>query len=469
MKLLGKSTLLILALAMPLALFAQSPQVIYGPDERFKADLLVVVAHPDDEGGVTPFLARAIYDQGKRVAVVYGTRGGSGGNDYAREHGPALANVREMEAREACAKLGITNVWFLDGKDTASQNVLNSLANWGHGANLEKLVGIFRLTRPEVVITWLPGIFIGENHGDHQAAGILATEAFDLANDPTVFPSQVAGATKRLEIYLENLTPWQAKKIYYFSDARIDKQFAGTGPSYSIKELSPSQQKPYWRLALHAATPHKTQFPKEIEQIAALSDAQVEKMMSDPDTGWWADPETMIFGKSVVESKPTDDVFAGIRGVTVSHEMYAVSHENALPRGGTHIALGGPWMYYEFFREEHQLHALPTAPVAEIAVKAGTTLGVPLVIQHGDPVVPLKVVLKVDAPAGWRVTSGQGELALPLESLTAVRVEIETPSLSAEELKKTATQEIVVQAASDGKSIGKVELRVALQNSALPQ
>jgi LmbE family N-acetylglucosaminyl deacetylase len=156
-------------------------ETVKGPDVRFKTDILVVVAHPDDEGGVTPYLARAIYDQHKRVAVVYATRGGSGGNDYAREHGPALADIREQEARQACAKLGITNVWFLAGKDTASQNVLNSLANWGHGANLEALVRIVRLTRPEVIITWLPAAFIGENHGDHQAAGVLATEAFDMA------------------------------------------------------------------------------------------------------------------------------------------------------------------------------------------------------------------------------------------------------------------------------------------------
>jgi len=178
-------------------------QTIKGPDERFKTDILVVVAHPDDEGGVTPYLARAIYDEHKRVAVVFTTRGGSGGNDYTQEHGPALADIREQEARQACARLGITNVWFLDGKDTASQNVLNSLANWGHGANLEALVRIVRLTRPEVIISWLPGIFIGENHGDHQASGVLATEAFDLANDPAAFPAQVAGASKRLEIYLK--------------------------------------------------------------------------------------------------------------------------------------------------------------------------------------------------------------------------------------------------------------------------
>lgn len=469
MKFLGKVILGVLAMAMPSMLQAQSPQMLRGADERYKVDILVVVAHPDDEGGVTPYLARAIYDEHKRVAVVYGTRGGSGGNDYAREHGPALANVREMEARLACAKLGITNVWFLDGKDTASQNVLNSLANWGHGANLEKLVGIYRLTRPEVVITWLPGVFIGENHGDHQAAGVLATEAFDLSNNPTAFPSQIASATKRLENYLENLTTWQAKKIYYFSDAKDDKQFAGEGPSYSIREVSPSQKKPYWRLALDAATPHLTQFPKEIEQISKLDDARIEKMMSDPNTGWWTDPETLIFGKSMEEGKLTDDVFAGIEPGPFFLEKHALKQSNYFPLRGTYLMLDGPWRYYALFRAEHQLPALPIAQVAEIAVKAGTTVGVPVVIQHGDPLAPLKVMLRVDAPTGWKVTSGQGELELPAETLTPVRVEVDTPTLTADELKNAATQEIVVHAEANGKRIGEVRLRVALQNSALPQ
>src|SRR5246127_1429475 len=261
---------------------AQEAKPLPAPDERYKADILLVVAHPDDEGAATPYLARAIYDEHKRVAVVFTTRGGSGGNDYSREHGAALADIREQEARQACAALGITNVWFLDGKDTASQNLLNSLANWGHGANLEALVRIVRLTRPEVIISWLPGIFIGENHGDHQASGVLATEAFDMAGEPATFPAQMAGASKRLEIYLENLTPWRATKLYFFSDADDQKQFAGSGPAYSIREVSSSQKKPYWRLAMDAAMPHLTQFPNEIHQMTAMSDEQLNKFMEDP-------------------------------------------------------------------------------------------------------------------------------------------------------------------------------------------
>src|SRR6266487_1510310 len=282
-------TLLIVSLNANLLLcgaIAQEPKALPLPDERYKADLLLVVAHPDDEGAATPYLARAL-DEHKRIAVVYGTRGSSGANEAGAEQGAALGAIREIEARNALTTLGITNVWFLGGKDTASQNVLQSLANWDHGAVLEQLVRLVRLTRPEVILTFLPGTFIGENHGDHQASGVLATEAFDLASDPTAFPAQVAGASKRLEIYVENLTPWQPKKLYFFSDADDQKQFAGTGPAYSIREISPSQKKPYWRLAMDAATPHLTQFPEDIQRLTKLSDEDLNKMMSDPKAGWW--------------------------------------------------------------------------------------------------------------------------------------------------------------------------------------
>src|ERR1700739_1031265 len=94
-------------LLSPVSLVAQTAKAVSGADERFKVDILVVVAHPDDEGAVTPYLARAIYDLHKKVAVVSGTRGGSGANEYGREHGPAMANIREMEARQACARLDI--------------------------------------------------------------------------------------------------------------------------------------------------------------------------------------------------------------------------------------------------------------------------------------------------------------------------------------------------------------------------
>ena len=445
---------------------AQEPApAVKGADERFKTDLLVVVAHPDDEGGVTPYLARAIYDEHKRVAVVFLTRGGSGGNDYSREHGPALADIREQEARAACAKLGIANAWFLEGKDTASQNVLNSLANWGHGANLEALVRIVRLTRPEVIISWFPGIFIGENHGDHQAAGVLATEAFDLANDPTAFPAQVTGAGKRLEVYLENLTPWQPKKLYYFSDADDQKQFDGAGPAYSVREVSPSQKKPYWRLALEAATPHLTQFPEDIHRMTAMSDEQIVKFMEDPQHMWWAEPMTLIFGKASVQTKATDDVFADLNS-SLSPSPAPISPMP--PSSRTWLEIGGPWSYYGRFRPLHHLRQ-PKGPAApEIAIRAGTSLLIPLTVFHKDS-GPTDVEMAVTVPAGWKVKAGEGKFRLPEENRTALLVEVAPPDLSKEELKKIAPQEVLVRGVVTGKAIGEVRLKVQLKTSALAQ
>src|SRR5438105_11289188 len=43
-------------------------------------------------------------------------------------------------------------------------------------------------------------------HGHHQAAGVLATEAFDAAADPRRFPEQITR---------EGLTTWQVRKLYY--------------------------------------------------------------------------------------------------------------------------------------------------------------------------------------------------------------------------------------------------------------
>jgi LmbE family N-acetylglucosaminyl deacetylase len=462
---------------------APASQTIKAPDDRMKADILVVVAHPDDEGGVTPYLARAIYDEHKRVAVVFLTRGGSGGNDYSREHGPALADIREQEARAACAKLGITNVWFLLGKDTASQNVLNSLANWGHGANLEALVRIVRLTQPEVIITWLPGVFIGENHGDHQAAGVLATEAFDLAGDPTAFPAQVAGATKRLEVYLENLTLWQPKKLYYFSDADDQKQFAGTGPAYSIREVSPSQKKPYWRLAIEAATPHLTQFP-DVQQLQKMTEEQLNKFFEDPKNMFWPDPMTLIFGKTAFGGAETRtmDVFGGERNAPLPNQAPKIKVPNAanLPPGQTveslptysgpsdgWVEIGGVWAFYKAFLAGHAISRFSSVKL-ELAVKSGSVVSIPfrLVPAHPDSRV---VSISAELPSGWRVVSGDGSFEIPGNGPTELRVDVQTPELSKEALQNQKPVPITLHLTTHGQNFGEIGLHVLLKGNALPQ
>jgi hypothetical protein len=48
-------------------------------------------------------------------------------------------------------------------------------------------------------------------------------------------------------------------------------------------------------------------------------------------------------------------------------------------------------------------------------------------------------------------------------------VEVATPELGKEELKKATAQEIVVHASSEGKTAGEVRLKVLLRASALAQ
>jgi LmbE family N-acetylglucosaminyl deacetylase len=468
MRLLARSSALFVLLIATCAAKAQTPQRINAEDDRYKVDILEVMAHPDDEAFFTPYLAREIYDGHKRVAVIFSTHGGSGMNRFTRERGPAMANEREMEAREACARMGITNVWFLDGKDTPTQNLLDSLSNWGHGSNLERLVGLIRLTRPEVILTHIPGVFIGENHGDHQATGVLTIEAFDLAGDPLVFPAQLAGPTNHYESYLSNLQVWQAKKIYFGSDANDNKQFDGSGPTYSVREVSPSQKRPYWRLALYSAMAHRTQFPAEIDRLSKMSDAELEKMMNDPNQGWWSEPLTLIFGKSVVGGKPTDDVFAHIDEKPQKDLLYRSGSVQADEETNPRMELGGAWKFYSQFCPAHRLTHLPVAKVPEIGIRSGTTLSIPLIVLH-DPTKTMPLNVSAKLPEGWTVSQGNGTFELPAEASTAIELLIETPKLSDEQLKKATPEEVTVHAESDGKSIGDVKLRVLLRKNALPE
>jgi hypothetical protein len=50
-----------------------------------------------------------------------------------------------------------------------------------------------------------------------------------------------------------------------------------------------------------------------------------------------------------------------------------------------------------------------------------------------------------------------------------LRVEVETPKLTASELKANGAQEIVVHALADGAPAGEIKLRVQLRTHGLPQ
>ncbi len=445
-----------LAVVLTCGLAAQVPQPSTAPDDRFKADLLIVVAHPDDESEIGAFLAKAAFDDHRRVAVVFGTRGNGGGNAIGQEQAAALASIREIEGRRALNFLGISNVWFLDGPDTPGQDVLRSLETWDHGRSLGRLVRLIRLTRPSVIATWLPAYSAGENHGDHQAAAVLATEAFDIAGDPTQFAEQVTPPRDARGILnlTEGLHPWQAQKLYFFSDASHYDFIKGKGPEYSASAISPAKKKSYAMLSAEETSFHLTQ--SDSGYLAAVS---VQK--GDLGDSYFAQPSRFIFGKSHADSSVTADVFDAVKpGPTAFKPAggYKASQSSAPT-----VELGGPWKFYREFWAAHDLSSLNGLLAPEVETGLGSRLNLPILIDNPGN-TPLNGKLKLTLPAGWRVLRGEGEFqARPGES-AAVEVIVNIPSDA-----KQTWQNVAVHATSEGKAIGDVKIRVHVAPFSLPQ
>src|SRR5438094_5857655 len=96
-----------------------------------KVALMVVTAHPDDEGMCAATMARLSLDGGKTVALVSATCGETGGNSTGKEYGHALGVVREAELRRCLAVLGVKYLEFLDVLDFAyTESATATLERW---------------------------------------------------------------------------------------------------------------------------------------------------------------------------------------------------------------------------------------------------------------------------------------------------------------------------------------------------
>jgi len=426
-----------------------------GPDERWKADILIVVAHPDDETAVGAYLAQAIYDEGKSVAIVYCNRGTGGGNSRGTEQAGAMGLIREIEARRAASSIGIDRVWFLSGRDTPGQDVLRSLQEWGHGTILEELVRIVRLTRPEVILTWLPHFVAGENHGDHQAAGVIATEAFDCAGDPTVYPAQVATPRERLDIgnATEGLVPWQPKKLYFFSDASHSVE--GDGPPFDMTVLSPSRKKSYLELALQIGLPHETQ--------GEVSDASREALRKhDPvAVPGYQMRFRLLFGKSVVQCSPRGGVFEGVIGIPSPFVPPPGYREERELRPV--VELGGPFAFYRAFWRAHAIERIAPLVPPEIEVAAGSYLHMPLLL-YNTSADTATYSLHANLPAGWKHAAGEGVHRVPPGALLPVQAFAICPAEAG-----SGPAKLVWEVRKNDQVAGAVMMTVTLVEWALPQ
>jgi len=425
------------------------------PDDRFKADILLVVAHPDDETAVTGYLAKAIFDEHKRVAVIFGTRGDGGGDAVGKEQAAALGAKREIEARRALGSFGVSEVWFLGGPDTPGQDVLRSLETWNHGAALAQTVRLIRLTRPEVILTWLPDYVAGENHGDHQASGVIATEAFDLAGDPTAFGEQLAAPRDRNNIgnLTEGLEPWQPEKLYYFTDATDTSFQTGKGPRYSTEDRSPAKNELYYKLAANEMSFHLTQ--DDTGQMAV-------RAMQSGDFTYFKQPVLLVLGKSLVGGQTTGDVFDSISSSPVAFSA-ATGYR---PSNGPPISieLGGPWSFYRTFWAAHDLKLLPNLlPDHGVEVSAGERIEIPILLRNNTG-MDATFQVNADLPKDWTNLVGAGAYEVPAHASIPLYVRAKVGPAASKE-----RQSFTIRASANGKDLAPVELHVTATKGSLPQ
>jgi LmbE family N-acetylglucosaminyl deacetylase len=172
-----------------------------------RASILNIVAHPDDEdGGMLTFYARGL---GARVADLSLTRGEGGQNAMTGDFEDALGLLRTQELLANDRYTGVDQFFGTEVDFGFSKTKSEALAKWGHDRLLYDAVRAIRLYRPLIITsTWVGGVTDG--HGQHQASGEIAQEAFKAAGDPNVFP----------ELTAEGILPWQPLKVF----ARVPQQ-----------------------------------------------------------------------------------------------------------------------------------------------------------------------------------------------------------------------------------------------------
>ena len=164
--------------------------------------VLVIGAHPDDED--TELLTVLVRGMGAEAAYLSLNRGEGGQNLIGSELG-RRSGCSGTEELLAARRLDGARQYFTRAYDFGFSKTQDE--TWGHWPRdtiLKDVVRIIRRFQPQVVVS----IFSGtpkDGHGQHQAAGWTAREAFEVAGDSTRFPELARE---------EGLAPWAPLKLY---------------------------------------------------------------------------------------------------------------------------------------------------------------------------------------------------------------------------------------------------------------
>ena len=147
--------------------------------------VLLIGAHPDDEDTqLLTYLSRGL---GVDAAYLSLSRGEGGQNLIGEELGPELGIIRSEELL-AARRLDGARQFFTRAYDFGfSKSADEAFRFWPRDSVLKDVLDIIRRFRPQVIVS----IFSGtprDGHGQHQEAGAVARQAFDLLKDSSWGP-----------------------------------------------------------------------------------------------------------------------------------------------------------------------------------------------------------------------------------------------------------------------------------------
>ncbi len=245
--------LLVVLLLNLFTLQAQQPSARIQSDQKKARTLVAFFAHPDDEVCVSPMLARYARE-GVNIYLVLATSGQKGVMPHFKvPTGDSLGRIRTAEATCATELLGIHPPIMLGLQDGA----LSLLDNMVVLHN--KVDSLFKLLKPDVVITWGPDG--GYGHADHRIVSDVVTEVFQKGGEG--WPRQLFYAAVPLEP-MKNLPPLKT-----FFGNWLSKSFHFTQEKYLTCRVPYNDQD--LKLARSAYACHKSQFtPDVMDEIFVL-------------------------------------------------------------------------------------------------------------------------------------------------------------------------------------------------------
>ncbi len=242
----------------------------------------MIGAHPDDED--TELLTLLTRGQGAEAAYLSLNRGEGGQNLIGPELGQALGMLRTEELL-AARRLDGAGQYFTRAYDFGFSKTLDDTwAHWPRDTVLKDVVRIVRRFRPQIIVS----IFSGtprDGHGQHQAAGWAAQEAFRVAGDSSVFPEL---GTE------EGLAAWTPLKFY--RSARFDS--AATTLTLDGAALDSAVGKTFHQIAMAGRSLHRSQ---DMGQLQTIGPSLVRLSLVTDRTGrgafgLWAGVDTSLSG-----------------------------------------------------------------------------------------------------------------------------------------------------------------------------